>query len=91
MPICRTKVQLAVVWRQQESAAENLCSKLQKSSLTVLVAGSVPAAILQPPGDEKKPAERTGAVVGGHKTRNAKGYYILHHEQDLSLSKDEIQ
>ena len=40
-------------------------------------------------GDEKKPAERTGADWDGHKTRNAKDDYILHHEQNLSLSKDE--
>jgi len=40
---------------------------------------------------EKKSAERTGADWGGHKTRNAKDDYILHHEQNLSLSKDETQ
>ena len=59
--------------------------------MTGLEAGSVPDAILQPSGDEKKPVERTGADWGGHKTRNAKDDYILHHEQNLSLSKDETQ
>ena len=61
--VCRTKVQLAVVWRQQKSAPENLCSKLQKSSLTASGAGSAPGAILQPSGTKKKSAERTGADI----------------------------
>lgn len=55
------------------------------------MAGAVPDAILQQSGDEKKPTERTGAVVSGHKTRNAKDDYISHHEQDLSLLNDETQ
>ena len=59
--------------------------------MTGLEAGSVPIAILQSFRAEKKPAERTGADWGGHKTRNAKDDYILHHEQNLSLSKDETQ
>ena len=54
-------------------------------------AGSFPGAILQPSGTKKKPAERTGADWDGHKTRNAKDDYILHQEQNLSLSKDETQ
>ena len=82
---------LAPIWRWEKAATKNCCRKFQKPSVTAPAAGSVPGAILQPSGDEKKPAERTGADWDGHKTRNAKDDYILHHEQNLSLSKDETQ
>ena len=65
MLICRTKVQLAVVRRQQKAAAENCCRKFRKPSMTGPEAGSAPGAILQPSGTKKKSAERTGADWGG--------------------------
>ena len=40
-------------------------------------------------GQREKKARRTD--WSGHKTRNAKDDYILHHEQNLSLSKDGTQ
>ena len=52
---CRTKVHLAVVWRQQKSAPKNCCRKFRKSSLTGPEAGSVPGAILRPSGAETSP------------------------------------
>ena len=82
---------LAPIWRWEKSAPKNCCRKFRKFSMTGPEAGSFPGAILQPSGTKKKPAERTGADWGGHKTRNAKDDYILHHEQNLSLSKDETQ
>ena len=64
--VCRTKVHLAVVWRQQKSAPENLSPKFSEFPEAAFEVGSFPCAILQPSGAEKKPAERTGAVVSGH-------------------------
>ena len=46
--VCRTKVQLAVVWRQQKSAPENLCPKFSEFPEAAFEVGSFPCAILQP-------------------------------------------
>ena len=88
--VCRktfrhTKVQLAVVWRQQKSAPENLCSKFSEFPDTAFEGGAVPGAILQPSGTKKKPAERTGAVVSGHRNRGISVGCILQHERQVFL------
>ena len=44
-----------------------------------------PGAILQPSGDEKKPAERTGTDVSGHRNRGISVDCILHHERQVFL------
>ena len=85
MPICRTKVQLAVVWRQQKSAAEKFSKKLCQTSATASGAGAVPVAILQPCGRKKKPSVRTGAVWSGHRNRGISPGCILQHERSVFL------
>ena len=74
---CRTKVQLAVVWRQQKSAPENLCLKFSEFPEAASMAGSFPGAILQPSGAEKKSGERTGADRGGHRNGSVTSDCIL--------------
>ena len=44
-----------------------------------------PGAILQPSGDEKKPAERTGTDVSGHRNRGISPSCILQHERSIFL------
>ena len=63
MPICRTKVQLAPIWRWEKSAAENPERRFRQTLGGSLEAGEFPTAILQPLGAEKKPGERTGADI----------------------------
>ena len=80
--VCRkifrhTKVQLAVVWRQQKSAPENLCLKFSEFPEAASMAGSFPGAILQPSGAEKKSGERTGADRGGHRNGSVTSDCIL--------------
>ena len=67
MPICRTKVHLAPIWRWEKSAPESFCQKFCKSSVAASGAGSFPGAILQPFRSGKKPPVRTGADWSGHR------------------------
>ena len=85
MPICRTKVQLAPIWRWEKAAPENCYRKFENSSATASGTGAVPGAILQPSGTKKKPAERTGAVVSGHRNRGISVGCILQHERQVFL------
>ena len=81
MPICRTKVQLAVSLQKQKSAAEIFLWKLWKTFATASGDGSFPVAILQPCGRQNKPSVRTGAVVSRHRNRGLSVGRILHHER----------
>ena len=78
--VCRTKTQLAPIWRWEKSAPENLCPKFSEFPDTASEGGAVPAAILQPSGAEKKPAERTGADSGGHRDGSVLPCCILRQE-----------
>ena len=64
--VCRTKTQLAPIWRWEKSAAENPERRFRQTLGGSLEAGEFPTAILQPSGAEKKPGERTGADWSGH-------------------------
>ena len=88
--VCRkvfrhTKVQLAPIWRWEKAAPENCYRKFENSSATASGTGAVPGAILQPSGTKKKPAERTGAVVSGHRNRGISVGCILQHERQVFL------
>ena len=83
--LCRTKVQLAPIWRWEKAAPENCYRKFENSSATASGTGAVPGAILQPSGTKKKPAERTGAVVSGHRNRGISVGCILQHERSVFL------
>ena len=88
--VCRktfrhTKVQLAPIWRWEKAAPENCYRKFENSSATASGTGAVPGAILQPSGTKKKPAERTGAVVSGHRNRGISVGCILQHERSVFL------
>lgn len=72
MPICRTKVHLAPIWRWEKSAPESFCQKFCKSSVAASGDRAFPDAILQPFRSGKKPPVRTGADSGGH--RNGSGF-----------------
>ena len=85
MPICRTKVQLAVSLQKQKSAAEKFSKKLCKTSVTASEGGFFPCAILQPCGRQNKPSVRTGAVVSGHRNRGISVGCILQHERSVFL------
>ena len=85
MPICRTKVQLAPIWRWEKAAPENCYRKFENSSATASGTGAVPGAILQPSGRKKKPSVRTGAVVSGHRNRGISVGCILQHERQVFL------
>lgn len=63
MPICRTKVQLAPIWRWEKSAAEDPERRFRQTLGGSLEAGEFPTAILQPYGRKKKPSVRTGADI----------------------------
>ena len=88
--VCRknfrhTKVQLAPIWRWEKAAPENCYRKFENSSATASGTGAVPGAILQPSGTKKKPAERTGAVVSGHRNQGVSPGCILQHERSVFL------
>ena len=79
--VCRTKVQLAPIWRWEKSAAENLCPKFSESPEAASEVGSFPCAILQPSGAEKKSGERTGADSGGHRNGSVTSGCILRQKE----------
>ena len=66
MPICRTKVQLAVVWRQQKSAPENLSPKFSEFPEAAARGRGFPSCNITTVGRRNKPSVRTGAVESGH-------------------------
>ena len=72
MPICRTKVQLAPIWRWEKAAPENCYRKFENSSATASEARSFPVQYYNRPVRKKSPPnglERTRADIGSEAFR----------------------